>query len=268
MWIKIILACLIALTVQYLSDIIGFMGSSVIRIVTVSPFFISFCLSLLVALTAYILIRYGVLTIFKMKYSQLCVCWRAKALFNGIFWAIGIAGLSFLFSLLFAQDIICVYNSQTPISLWKSFWDVGISTGFAEELIFRGFLLVFLLKYMRLGYAVALSSIVFVFPHLFISSDFINFLSILITDMSLAILMAILYLKSRTLITSISFHATINFITFGLWNEVPSNTFPTTLFCTIFSNYTISPASIIFVSIVIIANIYLLTLNRKEQYIS
>lgn len=169
------MSCLIALTVQYLSDIIEFIGSSVIRIVAVSPFFISFCLSLFVALSAYILIRYGVLTIFKMKYSQLCVCRRAKALFNGIFQAVGIAGLSFLFSLFFAQDVICVYNPKTPISLWKSFWDVGISTGFAEELIFRGFLLVFLLRYMRSVCAVALSSIVFVFPHLFISSDFITY---------------------------------------------------------------------------------------------
>ena len=83
--------------------------------------------------------------------------------------------------------------------------------------------------------------------------------------MSLAILMAMLYLKSGSLITPISFHAAINFITMGIWNELPNNATVTTLFYSDFSHYLLSPATVIFALVTLFAILYL---GCKSNYVT
>ncbi|MGL5033855.1 MAG: lysostaphin resistance A-like protein, partial [Microcystaceae cyanobacterium] len=94
-------------------------------------------------------------------------------------------------------------ESQDQIVLAIFFFTASIAAPFYEEIMFRGFLLSSLTRYMSVGTAIVLSSFLFAIAHL-------NFSEVL-PLMGLGIILGIVYTRTRNLLTSMLLHC--------LWNS-------------------------------------------------
>jgi uncharacterized protein len=94
-------------------------------------------------------------------------------------------------------------KSQDSIALTIFFFTASIAAPIFEEIIFRGFLLSSLSKYVSVTTAIILSSLLFAIAHLSLSE--------IVPLMTLGIVLGVVYSRSRNLLSSILLH--------GLWNS-------------------------------------------------
>ncbi len=94
-------------------------------------------------------------------------------------------------------------QSQDKIALVIFFFTASVAAPVFEEIIFRGFLLPSLTKYVSVTTAIILSSLLFAIAHLSLSE--------ILPLMTLGIILGIVYSRSRNLLSSMLLH--------GLWNS-------------------------------------------------
>jgi hypothetical protein len=94
-------------------------------------------------------------------------------------------------------------KSQDSVALAIFFFTASIAAPIFEEIIFRGFLLSSLSKYVSVTTAIILSSLLFAIAHLSLSE--------IVPLMTLGIVLGTVYSRSRNLLSSILLH--------GLWNS-------------------------------------------------
>jgi uncharacterized protein len=94
-------------------------------------------------------------------------------------------------------------KSQDRVALAIFFFTASIAAPIFEEIIFRGFLLPSLSKYVSVTWAIILSSLLFAVAHLSLSE--------IVPLMTLGIILGTVYTRSRNLLSSIFLH--------GLWNS-------------------------------------------------
>lgn len=96
-----------------------------------------------------------------------------------------------------------VLKEQDPITLLIFFSTAAIAAPLFEEILFRGFLLPSLTRYMSVGWAIALSGFIFAAAHLSLSE--------VLPLMLLGCLLGFIYTRSRNLLSPIVLHS--------LWNS-------------------------------------------------
>lgn len=94
-------------------------------------------------------------------------------------------------------------KEQDPITLLIFFSTAAIAAPLFEEILFRGFLLPSLTRYMSVGWAIALSGFIFAAAHLSLSE--------VLPLMLLGCLLGFIYTRSRNLLSPIVLHS--------LWNS-------------------------------------------------
>ncbi|MEL7034648.1 MAG: CPBP family glutamic-type intramembrane protease [Cyanobacteria bacterium J06592_8] len=94
-------------------------------------------------------------------------------------------------------------ENRDPIALIIFFITASVAAPIFEEIMFRGFLLPSLTRYMSLGNAIVLSSLFFAIAHMNISE--------IIPLMTLGIVLGVVYTRSRNLLSSMLLHC--------LWNS-------------------------------------------------
>jgi hypothetical protein len=98
-----------------------------------------------------------------------------------------------------------VLEAQDPMALALFFTTAAIAAPLFEELLFRGFLLPSLTRYMPVWGAIALSSFIFAIAHLSLSE--------VLPLMVLGIVLGIVYTRSRNLLAPMLLHSAWNSIT-------------------------------------------------------
>ncbi|MDA0266304.1 MAG: type II CAAX endopeptidase family protein [Cyanobacteria bacterium] len=98
-----------------------------------------------------------------------------------------------------------VLEAQDPITLGVFFFTAAIAAPLFEEFLFRGFLLPSLTRYMPVGGAIALSSLIFAAAHLSLSE--------VLPLMVLGMVMGVVYTRSRNLVAPMVLHSAWNGIT-------------------------------------------------------
>jgi hypothetical protein len=98
-----------------------------------------------------------------------------------------------------------VLEAQDPVALALFFTTAAIAAPLFEELLFRGFLLPSLTRYLPVWAAIGLSSLIFAIAHLSLSE--------VLPLMALGIVLGIVYTRSRNLLAPMLLHSAWNSIT-------------------------------------------------------
>jgi uncharacterized protein len=96
-----------------------------------------------------------------------------------------------------------VLEEQDPVALIVFFLTAAVAAPLFEEVLFRGFLLPSLTRYMAVGWAIALSGFIFAAAHLSLSE--------VLPLMLLGCILGFVYTRSRNLLSPIALHS--------LWNS-------------------------------------------------
>jgi uncharacterized protein len=96
-----------------------------------------------------------------------------------------------------------VLEEQDPVALIVFFLTAAVAAPLFEEILFRGFLLPSLTRYMAVGWAIALSGFIFAAAHLSLSE--------VLPLMLLGCILGFVYTRSRNLLSPIALHS--------LWNS-------------------------------------------------
>lgn len=215
--IKIILASLLALFIQYSADIVSLMATTLCSH-DASNYIQSMLVAIFNVAISFLLFKYCALKWFRINPASIGLTISKRAVL------VAILLLGILFSALFfisipmASEYIVVQTEQIGVILFNSFINKGISTAIGEELIFRGFLFSYILSLTNPSKAFIISILVFTLPHMLVFEPSLTAFFIFINYTAVSVLLTALYYKTKSIFAPIIFHALYNFILYGIWN--------------------------------------------------
>jgi membrane protease YdiL (CAAX protease family) len=143
--------------------------------------------------------------------------WRGQG--NGLLWGVGgyFAALPLMLTISLVNQRLwqgqggsnpllqTVLEAQDPVALGIFFFTAAIAAPLFEELLFRGFLLPSLTRYMPVSGAIVLSSFIFAAAHLSLSE--------VLPLMVLGMVLGVVYTRSRNLLAPMLLHSAWNSVT-------------------------------------------------------
>lgn len=234
--VKIALASLLALSAQYIADIVSLMMTALIAH-NASDYTQSSIVAVTNIVITIILFRYCALKWFRLKPSIAGLSINKEGIIISILSCILLLATAFIISLCWVNDYVIVRTEHIGIILFNSFINRGISTAIGEELLFRGFLFSYIMSITKPYKAFAVSILVFVFPHMLVFQPNITTFLILINYIAVSLLLTTLYYKTNSISTPIVFHILYNFILYGIWNVANTGESDSSIFTTVMSEF-------------------------------
>lgn len=217
----IVAAIFVAIAIQYTSDVCGYMCASLTDNV-----WGGITLNAIVSyITAYGLIFYVALKLFHVELNRSKFKIDPKSLCYQSLFITGIFAIAFLLSLPCSDSVSIPGGSFSCSKLYSAAIERGISTGFSEELIFRGFLLAWMLKRMSLWPSIIVSSAVFSALHLLVCNSIVELCVYSVFYMSISILISLIYIRQHSLLSVSMFHSIFNIFSYGICSEAPDTIF-------------------------------------------
>lgn len=214
---KILLASLLALSAQYISDIVSFMAAALFADIS-NDYIQSTIVAIANVIISVLLFKYCALRWFRIDSSTLGLSYKSRAVIIASLSCILLFTFLFVISLPLTNEYSIANSGSAGIILYNSLFNRGISTAIGEELIFRGFLFSYILSLTKPSRAFIISILVFVLPHMFVFQPNLTSLLIFINYIAISLLLTTLYFKTKSISSSIAFHAVYNFILYGIWN--------------------------------------------------
>lgn len=215
--IKIFLASLLAISAQYISDIISYMATALLAHNS-NEYIQSTIVSIANVIISVLLFKYCALKWFHIDSTTLNLSFRPRAIIEASLLGVLLFALLYGISVPLTNKYLIASPDNVGIIIYNSLINRGISTAIGEELIFRGFLFSYILALTKPSRAFIISILVFVLPHMLIFHPSLTTFLILISYIAASMLLTILYYKTKNISYPIAFHAIYNFVLYGIWN--------------------------------------------------
>lgn len=215
--IKIFLASLLAISAQYISDIISYMATALLAHNS-NEYIQSTIVSIANVIISVLLFKYCALKWFHIDSTTLNLSFRPRAIIEASLLGVLLFALLYGISVPLTNKYLIASPDNVGIIIYNSLINRGISTAIGEELIFRGFLFSYILALTKPSRAFIISILVFVLPHMFIFQPSLATFLIFINYITVSLIITALYYKTKSISCSIAFHAIYNFILYGIWD--------------------------------------------------
>lgn len=198
--IKILLASLLAISVQYISDIVSFMAAALFDHGP-NDYIQSTIVAIANVIISVLLFKYCALRWYHIDSSTLGLSYKSRAVIIASLLCFLLFAFLFVISLPLTNEYFIANTRSVGIILYNSLFNRGISTAIGEELIFRGFLFSYILALTKPSRAYIISILVFVLPHMLVFQPDLTSLLIFINYITISLLLTTLYFKTKSILT-------------------------------------------------------------------